>query len=400
VTPGLGHDLWVDFEREILIRASEVDARMEPLVREAGFRLVNADELKGVAHEQGLWPGISGEPEFRGRDSVLTAATHQPWVDANGFRVGWLKALHPERPAVLAYEAGEKAGLKPDRMVPNDSVELALVEAWVSGGNYVLSLPQRYRELLLRQDDRALADWKQLARTARWLQANIALFRQPAVPIVTLLVDPTETSAEVANLMYRQNVSPALAAATAPPAPDAERIRVLAAVSVEAPGPAARKTILAHAEAGATVVVDATGEKAWWRDARLKLNRKQDDRDFYTLGRGKVVAYHEQISDVYEFAFDVIDLVGQKARAVRMWNAPAQIGRLTSSPRPRGAVLSVVNYGRGRRWETLVRVQGVYSRATLLRPDSESKELKVAKRGTTTEIQLPEMGRLGVVVFS
>ncbi len=60
----------------------------------------------------------------------------------------------------------------------------------------------------------------------------------------------------------------------------------------------------------------------------------------------------------------------------------------------------MVNYGRGRRWETLVRVQGVYSRATLLRPDSESKELKVAKRGTTTEIQLPEMGRLGVVVFS
>jgi len=390
----------MNFDREVLIRVSEVDARWQALVREAGFRPVVDSELKGVAHEQGLWPGISRDPMEKGGDAAVAGASHQPWVDANGFWIGWLKALYPERPAVLGYRADDKAGLKADRMVPNDSVELALVEAWAAGGNYVLSLPQSYREALAKPDQRAVDDWRQLARTARWLQENVALFRQPVIPTVTVLVDSTETTAEVVNLMYRQNVAPAVKSIASPPKPDPAKILALVAVSVETPTPEARKTILAHASAGATVVVDAAGEKAWWRDSGLKLLRKEDDRDFYTLGRGQLVAYHEQITDVSEFAFDVIDLIGHKRRAVRLWNAPSQIALLTNSPRPGEVVLSVVNYGSSRRWETLTRVQGVFNRATLLRPEAAPREIKATKRGTTTEIYLPEMRRLAVVVFS
>ena len=130
----------MNFDRDVLIHATDVDARLAPLVSAAGFRPVSTDELKSVAYEQGLWPGISRGPSAEGGDAAVAGASQQPWVDANGFRVGWLKALHPRRPAVLAYPADEKAGLKPDRMVPHDTLELALVEAWISGGNYVLSL--------------------------------------------------------------------------------------------------------------------------------------------------------------------------------------------------------------------------------------------------------------------
>jgi hypothetical protein len=390
----------VNFDRELVIRATDASGGLEPLVREAGFRLVGEDQLRGAVHEQGLWPGISRGPSVEGGDPAVAGASIQPWVDANGFRVGWLKALHPDRPAVLGYQADEKAGLKPDRMVPHDTLELALVEAWASGGNYVLSLPRRFREALLKSDQKALSDWKQLARTARWLQDHVALFRQPAIPTVTTLVDSTETTAEVANLMYRQNVSPALAPVAAPPAPHPERIRILVAVSVETPPPQAKSTILSHAAAGATVVVDAAGDKAWWRDSRLTLARREEDRDFYSLARGQVVAYHEQIADVSEFAFDVIDLIGQKRRTVRLWNAPTQIALVTRSPRPGEVVLSVVNYGRPLEDETLVRVQGVFSRATLLRLDGAAQELKATRRGAMTEICLPAMRCLAVVVFS
>jgi hypothetical protein len=285
-------------------------------------------------------------------------------------------------------------------MVPHDTLELALVEAWISGGNYVLSLGKRFREALLRSDGKALSDWKQLARTAGWLRENVALFRQPTMPTVTALVDSTETTAELVNLMYRQNVSPALEPIASPPAPDPGRILTLVAAGVETPAPGAKNTILSHAAAGATVVVDAAGEKAWWRDARLKLLRREDDRDFYTLARGQLVAYHEQITDVSEFAFDVIDLVGQTRRAVRMWNAATQIALVTRSARPREIVLSVVNYGRPLEDQTLVRVHGVFPRATMLAPDARPRELKAVKRGATTEIYLPPMRCLAVVVFS
>jgi hypothetical protein len=50
--------------------------------------------------------------------------------------------------------------------------------------------------------------------------------------------------------------------------------------------------------------------------------------------------------------------------------------------------------------EVQARVQGHYTKATLLRPDGASIPLAPAKRGSMTEVQVPELRRLGVVVFS
>ena len=98
-------------------------------------------------------------------------------MDANGYQVGYLRALYPDRPPVLAY-LPDKLG---DRDVPYDSLELALIEAWVAGGNYIMAMEPHYREALLRKDAKAVAAWKQLGRTAQWLTENIELFRQTAV---------------------------------------------------------------------------------------------------------------------------------------------------------------------------------------------------------------------------
>jgi hypothetical protein len=45
------------------------------------------------------------------------------------------------------------------------------------------------------------------------------------------------------------------------------------------------------------------------------------------------------------------------------------------------------------------RVQGHFSRATLVRPEAAPLTLKTARRGSTTEVFVPELLRLGVVVF-
>jgi hypothetical protein len=148
--------------------------------------------------------------------------------------------------------------------------------------------------------------------------------------------------------------------------------------------------------------VDAPGENAWWRDPRLKRVRSQEDRDFYSLGRGQVVAYREAISDPGEFSFDVIDVVTQKRRAARLWNAPTVIALATSCPpgANRGrALLHLINYGSRLSSEILVGIQGWYPRASLLRPEAPALSLPTAKRGTTTEVSIPELGRVGVLVL-
>jgi len=151
-----------------------------------------------------------------------------------------------------------------ERYVP--SLELALIDAWAAGGNYVLTLTPEHRQELLSGKPEALAVWRRLGRTARWLRENAALFRQPTLPNITLLVERGDTTAELANLMYRQNASPRLVNAANPPAPDPLHCAVLVAAGIRSPSASVADRILAHAEAGATVVTDATQR----RDARRK----------------------------------------------------------------------------------------------------------------------------------
>ena len=425
----------LDPSSEVAVRWNDCDAKFVPLLKEGGITavlLADRNEAFEVACRQaglkvqalteiqllplgsihraspnamvaltnGLWPGVSRGPS-QGQDEFTASATQAPWVDANGYWIGILRSLYPNRPALLGYLPDEKAGVKPDALLPYRSLELALVEAWVNGGNYLLALEPRYHARLLRGEANAITAWRQLGRTAHWLRQHISLFRQATFPGITVLVEADEGLAEIINLLYRQNVSPALASAADPPEPDPLRRLALVAVSIHPPGEIGRR-ILRHAQAGTSVVVDAPGEDAWWRDPQLKLVRSQEDRDFYSLGRGQVVAYREPISDPSEFPFDVIDIVTQKRRAARLWNAPTVIALATSCPPGTNhgrALLHLINYGSRLDSEVLAAIQGSYSSATLLRPEAAPLPLPTARRGTATEVRIPELECVGVVVL-
>jgi hypothetical protein len=367
-------------------KAAGIESLTEDQIQFVGLKqLASATSGKPVALTEGEWPGVSRGPNVEGRGDEVASASMQPWVDADGFWAGYLRALAPDRPPVLGYVP--KLG---DRSVPFDSLELALIDAWVSGGNYLLALEPRFRQALLEGDEKARAAWHDLGRTARWLQQQIRLFRQPTVPIITMLVEPGEATAEIASLMYRQNASPALARADQPPPPDPQHRLALVAVDLKPPALPVRNRILAHAEAGAAVVVNGD----WWQNNRLKKVKSQEDRDFFQLGRGQVVAYHQSIADPSEFALDVIDIVGHGRRAARLWNAGAVIALATGK-----GLLHCINYGSPVNDVIQARIQGIFNKATLLRPEAPPKELKAARRGTTTEVFLPELRRVGVVVF-
>jgi hypothetical protein len=205
-------------------------------------------------------------------------------------------------------------------------------------------------------------------------------------------VDTAPASAEIANLLYRRNASPALV--VTPPPPDPQKRLAIVAANLKAPAPELMKKVLAHAEAGATVVTTVAPP------AGLKEVRSEQDRTIYSLGKGQVVAYKRMIADPSEFALDVIDVVTHKNRAVRMWNAPSVIALATASPKAGERLVHLINYGSPIDMEVQTRVQGHYANAMLLRPDADPLKLPAAKRGSTTEVQVPELKRLGVVVFS
>lgn len=349
-----------------------------------------------IVIKDGIWLGAS-MPE---REEPVTAgATARPWVNANGYRIGYLHALYPDRPPILGYSPDAEAGLKPDKPPALASLELALIDAWAAGGNYVLTLTPEHRQELLSGKPEALAVWRALGRTARWLRENAALFRQPTLPNITLLVERGDTTAELANLMYRQNASPRLVSASNPPAPDPQHCTVLVAAGIRSPNAAMADRILAHAEAGATVVTDAAGDDAWWRHKGWKPERTFEDRTFFKAGRGRLVAYAEKIQDPGDFAFDVIDLAGPN-RPVRLWDNGAVIA-LTSSNEGGKDVLRAVNYGPPfRSTHILAQIPGHFSSAQLLRPEAPPLSLRVALRGPNTEVAIPALNLLAVIAFA
>lgn len=359
------------------------EAGVEVLSPDA-FAFVDTGSIRGapsgkpVAFTGGSWPGLA---QFDG----VSGASSGPWIDANLHWITWLRALYPKRPPIIAYVPKNDA-----TSVPYDSLETALAEAWVMGGNYLLAVPPTFCDGLLKGDDQARQAWARLGRTSRFLREHAVLFNQPVSPNLTVLVEGGETTAEIANLLYRRSLSPALAPAADPPAPD-PRLMVLLAVELEPPAAAVCRRILAHAESGATVVVNG----AWWKGAAgLKKLRSDPDREIYALGRGRVAAYREAIGDPGEFAYDVIDLVGQERRAARVWNAAGAIAVAAGK-----GLLYVVNYGWRSQRGALVRVHGSYRGATLLRPEAPPARLQPVRRGAGMEVEIPEMQRVAVLVF-
>ncbi|MBI2680511.1 MAG: hypothetical protein HYX25_05830 [Candidatus Solibacter usitatus] len=298
--------------------------------------LDTAGPRSAVALSDGLWPGIARGPNTTSDETA--SPSREPWVDSNGYWIAYLRALYPDRAPLLGYEPDLK-----DRLVPFDSLELALIEAWVAGGNYVLTVEPRYLRALLGGDPAARQAWNQLGRTTRWLREHAALFRGRAtMPTITALVEKGAATAEIANLLSRRNASPALAPAADPPSPDSRRLALVAA-NLAPPPAAIRARILAHAEAGSSVILAG---RSWWSELLPKPARSEADRDYHALGRGRVIAYRKPVADPSEFALDVIDIVTHKRRAMRIWNAPAAIAFATDAPPGKGkALLHVINYG-------------------------------------------------------
>ncbi len=420
-----------DLTRETAVRWAEPDAAHLPLLKQGGVTAVVAapdagfekacagSGIRFVSERQvrllgigeagkaqpgeigliktGLWPGT------RNPQATVASATRGLWMDQNCYLVGYLRALYPDQPAVLAYLPDADAGVAPGRVIRYESHELALVEAWVAGGNYVLAPDARYREGLLKGAPDALTAWLRLGKTAAWLRANVALFRQPALPLITVLVDRSEISLEIANLCYRFNVSPALVGAPNLPAADPRRRLVIAAAGIATPQGEVRSRILAHATAGATIVADEPGDKAWWRVSGMKLLDSYPDREDYSYGKGRIVAYREPVSDPGEFALDLIDYATQKRRPARVFNSQAGLVLATSAPKTGPvtgtAALHLINYSQPTEQQILAQIQRNFTSATLLRPEAASVPLKISPRGTASEVALPGLGRVATVVF-
>ncbi len=245
------------------------EERIAAACRAAGIETLEADTLRLVGRDStgplprggllavkaGVWPGARASA--RNADGSFSGgASQRAWVDANGYLVAWTKALFPDRAPLLAYLPDSDAGISKGQVIAYDSLELALIDAWAAGGNYLLAPDAAYRNALLSGDPAATAAWSELGRTARWLKENQRLLREPTLSTITVLVEPGDTTAEIAALMFRQSGSPELLSTQRVPLPEASRRPIVVAAGIGSPSPDLGRRLLAHASAGASLVID------------------------------------------------------------------------------------------------------------------------------------------------
>jgi hypothetical protein len=381
----------------LTVRWPEGEPRPEALFREAGVDAVvdTAAEPEG-ARGEGLYPGIKTPGSRVDWVEEVGSASREPWIDSNAWLVRYWRALEPSKPVVLSYQPNDKAGVAADRMVPYESLEIGLMEARAMGGNWIVAPDERFRRQLNAGDTAAVEAWKKFGVFAGWLKANKALFGQPMYSTITAMVDQG-MSREYANLLFRRGASPSLVRAADVPAPSTDRLCMVAA-GIKKPEAALAAKLLAHARAGAFLVVDARGESPWWRIEGLKETKVQADRTFFALGKGSVVAYTKAIANPSEFALDVIDLVTYRNRPIRAWGAGTVV--YTASRRGSESIATLMNYGRSKMYDVQLRIRGHFKAATLHTPEAAPKVLEARGRESMTEVFLPELGRMGVVVFS
>ena len=69
-----------------------------------GIATITDSEIQALGLSEfavsGLWPGIRRPPTVEGRGDETASASVEPWVDANGYQRGYLRALYPDKPAV------------------------------------------------------------------------------------------------------------------------------------------------------------------------------------------------------------------------------------------------------------------------------------------------------------
>ncbi len=332
----------------------------------------------------GQWPGVRSGPNVRGRGIEVATASREPWVDANSYLIAYLKDLYPRRSPLLGYRPEDPAA-------SSQGLELALAEAVMAGGNAILALPGDYRAALLRGDDKALEAWRSLSRTSSFLRGQADVLHQPNRSRVAFAAGTLEQSGELLRLMFRRNLFPVVIPPQSVPSRAAPRFRGLVMANLPPPSGPQRDRILAFARGGGTVIT--TG----WSPPGAAKTRSDPDRDFYTLGQGRIVTYRDPIADPSEFALDVIDILGVRTRDLRLWNAGAVIGHVQSSGAR--AIVHLVNYGDSIE-EFPARVDGLFRQATLREPGAATpRPLPAVKRGQTTEITVQRLSRLATIIL-
>ena len=219
-------------------------------MRKLGLTTLEASATPpGITVVKGEWPGV--RMAEKGGDASA-GPTGVPWVDSNGWQVRLARLRDPARPVWVATEL-PKAG----RILPSVAYRIALADAAVYGGRWVIDLDPDLRGAIAGGPAREA--WNQLMSAQRFFAAHRAWDAYRARAIVGILSDfagPNEfTSGELLNLTARlhQPYRILLGQSAWP----TRELKAIVYADAEPPKPEAKRKLIEFVQAGGLLIAGA-----------------------------------------------------------------------------------------------------------------------------------------------
>jgi hypothetical protein len=331
-----------------------------------------------------VWPAIAGEAN--GRQS--SGPTANPWIDSNGWLLRLAKVRSPRKTVWLTFEPPGAPNI-----VLLESYLRAVADAGTWGGRWVVSLDTDLRGALARGDATALASWKAIARAVAFFERHrawTALEPLGVVGVVSDFAGPNEgTSGEILNLLGRRSLAYRIIERSAFETAPLDGFRALIYVDEGAPAPALRRKLLAFANQGGLLMVNA----AWSPSDGKPTGIDHPRVDVRSVGQGRLAISKERDLDPFMIAQDVQMLLGRTYDVARFYNLAAFLAHCTASADHGQELVQIVSFAahfpddQATAW-----VPGTYASARLWSLGSEGPSaIEMSPENDGTSLLLPPM---------
>ena len=358
--------------------------------KEKGLAVFQSGKIPGVIQVKGEWPGVRVS-QGQSRAAVDAGPTGAPWIDSNGWRV---RLEQTQRPGVPVW-----VDATPPKFLRRNSYLLALADAAMHGGQWIITIDSDLARGLLAEDPAAQQTSDKVLGLIRFFRAHKEWGSFKSVAAVAVVSDFSGDNElighETLNLTARTHqpfliIEKAKLAAT-----PLTGVKAIIYPDGDAPAPEIRRKLLAFVEAGGLLVI---GPK--WGLADSRPSTEEHPRFSIRLaGKGRVAVSKEDLSEPFLLANDARILFSYRNDILRFWNAGSMGSYYTQSPDGKTALVQLANYAtEPARFPATMWIRGTFRAARFFDPaKTEPEPLKLLPRSGGAELHLPPVAAYAAI---
>lgn len=294
-----------------------------------------------LAVTESVWPSVKGGQEDRA--AVREAGpTGVPWVDSNGWFIQMARAIAPGKGVWTVVDPPAKI-----LTLRGESYALAVADAAVYGGRWVIALDDEFAGALAGGDAAAQGDWKKVAAAVRFFAARPQWSAYRTISrfgvVSDFRGDNEYLSTEALNLIARRHVPYTVLEKSAVRQNSLAGLKTVIYAALEPPEGELRSALTGFAQSGGLLIVPkqsaalASGPGTTESHGRFEVHKS---------GSGRIAVSTEDEIDPFNLAGDAHILLGRRYDLIRVWNPGAANSHYTAPPDGKSGLLQILSYTR------------------------------------------------------